>query len=461
MVKGVKKQMITYQDLLETGENIKDKLALIERAIAEHKTSSQYKTAVNADLYYAHQNPTIMRYEKIIRDMYGRAVKDTFSANHKIASRYYFFFVTQLVQYLLSNGASFQDESIKEKIKNFDEALSKLATNAQNHGVSYGFFNLDRIDVFALTEFVPFYDEENGFIRAGVRFWQIADDKPLRITLYEEDGYTEYIKRVGEDFVELQPKRAYKQKISVSVTGTEISDGENYPAFPVVPLYNINKQSELVGNQATIDAYDLVASKMTNNISEGDLIYWLIHNADGMTIEDDQKLLQMLRVQHIGHTDEGQIEAKTIEIPHEATDSALERLRKQLFDDFMGFDPAMISAGSVTATQITAAYQQLDNKADMFEYQVIEFIKGILAVAGMEGDPSFKRNRIANVTEETQTILSASAVLDEETIIRKLPFLTPEEAEQAIEKRQLEEMDRYEEEESEPVEEEQAETGDE
>lgn len=435
--------MITFQDLQETESNIKDRLQLIDKAIAEHKTTDAYKIALNADMYYAHQNPTIMRYEKYIHDMVGK-VKDTVSPNHKIASRYYFFFITQLVQYLLSNGTTFDDPAVKEKIKNIDEALSKLATFAQNHGVSFGFFNLDRIEVFALTEFVPLYDEENGSIRAGIRFWQIADDKPLRVTLYEENGYTEYIKRKNAEYEELQPKRAYKQMIRVSdATGTEIYDGENYPSFPVVPLYNINKQSELVGNQGTIDAYDLVVSKMTNNISEGDLIYWLIHNADGMSPNDDQRLLEMLHVQHLAHVDDGQIEAKTIEIPHEATDAALERLRKQLFDDFMAFDPGQISAGSVTATQITAAYQQLDNKADMFEYQIIEFVLGILKVAGIDDYPKFKRNRIANMTEETQTILTAASVLDTETIIEKLPFLTPEEAEQAIQRASDEEMQRY------------------
>lgn len=434
--------MITYQDLVSTGENTGTRFLLIQNAINEHKSSKQYKTAVNADMYYAHLNPTIMRYEKLIHDMLGRVVRDTISANHKISSHYYFFFITQLVQYLLSNGVTFGDDSVKNRISNFDEALSKLATLAQNHGVAYGFFNLDKIEVFSFTEFVPFYDEENGFIRAGLRFWQIADNKPLRVTLYEEDGFTEYIKRQGEDFVELQAKRAYKQKISVSVTGTEISGGENYPSFPVVPLYNINKQSELVGNQGTIDAYDLVISKMTNNISEGDLIYWLIHNADGMTVDDDQRLMEMLHVQHLAHVDEGQIEAKTIEIPHEATDAALERLRKQLFDDFMAFDATAIAGGNVTATQITAAYQQLDNKADMFEYQLIEFIKNILAVAGMEGEPSFKRNRIANVTEETQTILSAATVLDDETIVELLPFLTPEQAEAVKKRKQNEDMNR-------------------
>ncbi|WP_407397791.1 phage portal protein [Treponema sp.] len=434
--------MITYQDLLATGEDLNEKLALIQRAIKEHKSTDQYKTALDADLYYAHLNPTIMRYEKYIQDMVGK-VRDTVSANHKIACRYYFFFITQLVQYLLSNGATFDSDEVKNKITNMDEALSKLATLAQNHGVAYGFYNLDHIDVFAFTEFVPFFDEENGSIRAGVRFWQLDEKKPLRITLYEEDGYTEYIKRSGEEFTELQPKRAYKLMIRTSeASGTEIYDGENYESFPIVPLYNINKQSELVGNKATIDAYDLVASKMTNNISEGDLIYWLIHNANGMTPDDDQKFLEMIHTVHIAHADEGQIEAKTIEIPHEATDAALDRLKKQLFDDFMAFDATQIAAGSVTATQINAAYQQLDNKADMFEYQIIEFVKGILELAGIDDYPKFKRNRIANSTEEAQTIMMCANILDQQTLLEHLPFLTVDEVPEIMERMQIEEMKR-------------------
>ncbi len=434
--------MITYQDLLEvsTSKGIED---IILQMIKDHKTSAQYKTAMDADLYYAHQNPTIMKYEKVIYDMLGK-ITDPTAANHKIASRFYFFFITQLVQYLTGNGVVFEEDTTKDKIKNIDEALNKLCTYAQNHGVAYGFYNLDKIEVFSFLEFAPIFDEENGSIRAGVRFWQIDADKPMRITFYEEDGYTEYIQRKGKDIEELQPKKPYKLKTRTSeATGTEIYDGENYPAFPIVPLYNINKQSELVGNQATIDAYDLVASKMTNNISEGDLIYWLIHNAGGMSPDDDQKFLEMIHIQRLAHVDEGQIEAKTIEIPHEATDAALERLRKQLFDDFMAFDPMQIVAGNVTATQITAAYQQLDNKADLFEYKVIDFVLGILKVAGIEDYPKFKRNRIANVSEETQVILSAATVLDSETIIEKLPFLTPEEAEQAKKRSEDAEMERY------------------
>lgn len=60
-----------------------------------------------------------------------------------------------------------------------------------------------------MTEFVPLHDEEDGALKAGIRFCQIAPDKPLRMTLYELDGYTEYIRRKSKD-IEVKPKRMYK-----------------------------------------------------------------------------------------------------------------------------------------------------------------------------------------------------------------------------------------------------------
>ena len=92
-------------------------------------------------------------------------------------------------------------------------------------GVSYGFWNLDHVEVFKATEFAPLFGEEDGGIHAGIRFWQIADNKPLRATLYEEDGYTEYIWREGQGEI-LKPKQTYKQIVRQSVVdGTEILNG--------------------------------------------------------------------------------------------------------------------------------------------------------------------------------------------------------------------------------------------
>ena len=78
--------------------------------------------------------------------------------------------------------------------------------------------------------------------------------------------------------------------------------------------------------------------------------------------------------------------------------------------------------------------------------QVTKFIKAILELAGLEDDPTYKRNRLVNVGEETQMILSAAQYLDPETILNHLPFLSPDEIEEILDKLQEAEAARYEEE---------------
>ena len=82
---------------------------------------------------------------------------------------------------------------------------------------------------------------------------------------------------------------------------------------------------------------------------------------------------------------------------------------------------------SKTATEIEAAYQPMDEEADDFEYQAIKAIRGILNIIGVDDIPIFQRNRVSNRMEQTQMVMMAANYLDEETVIRKLPFVTPDE----------------------------------
>ena len=436
--------MKTFQDLTAVGESEKDRMDFVLSAISQHKQTEAYQTAKNAELYYKHQNPTIMRYQKIVRNLLGQAVVDTFSANHKIASNWFFYFTTQAVQYLLGNGVTFDDEAVKDKFgKGFDGKLQKLATSAKTGGVAFAFFNVDKIDAFGFTEFVPLYDEETGALTAGIRFWQVDDDKPLRATLYDPDGYTEYIRKNGEDMVVKQEKRKYKERVYRNEIQTEVLDGENYPGFPIIPLYNVNRQSDLVGNRGTIDAYDLMISKLVNNVSEGDLVYWILKNADGMDDVDDVQFLERLRTIGVAHVRQnGEVEAHKVEAPFEANDNTIDRLKGQLFADFMALNVEQIQAGNVTATQIRAAYEPLNQKTDLFEYEVIDFIHRLCELVGVEAEPSFKRSVIANQTEETNMILAAATYLDDETILDKLPFVTPEEKKTILERKDEEALAR-------------------
>lgn len=441
----------TYQDLLEVGEIERDRMEFLLNAIREHKASTDYLTARDAELYYKHQNPTIMRYQKFVYNQFGQKVPDIWSPNNKIASNWYNYFTTQAVSYLLGNGVTFgKKEATKDKLgKQFDKRVQDIATHAKNGGVGFGFWNLDHIEAFSLTEFVPLYDEDDGGLKAGIRFWQIDNDKPLRATLYELDGYTDYIKRKDEDVTILHDKRAYKQIIRKSeVEGETILDGENYPGFPIVPLWNVNRQSNIVGNRGTLDAYDLMISGLINNVSDGEFIYWILKNCGGMSDVDDAKFIEQLKLTRVAHADGDDgagVEAHNVSVEFEATAEALDRLTEQLYKDFMALKVEDVSAGSVTATQIVAAYEPINQKTDQFEYQVTEFIQGILALAGIEDEPTYTRSQMSNQGELLEMVLQCAEYLDDEYVTTKILTLLgdADKVQEVLKRKDAEAVDRY------------------
>ena len=445
----------TYNDLLEIGENEKQRMEFVLSAIREHKGSELYKIAYDAELYYKHQNPTIMRYQKWVYNMYGQKVPDVWSPNNKIASNWYNYFTTQAVSYLLGNGVTFKTEANKKKLgKDFDKRVQDCATAAKNGGIGFGFWNYDHLEVFKLTEFVPLYDEDDGGLKAGIRFWQIDDQKPLRATLYELDGYTDYIKRKDEDVTILHDKRAYKQIIRKSeVEGETILDGENYPGFPIVPLWNVNRQSDLVGNQGTIDAYDLMVSGLINNVSDGEFIYWILKNCGGMNDVDDARFIEQLKLTRVAHADGddgASVEAHNVTVEFEATAEAIDRLEKQLFKDFMALKVDDISAGA-TNDQIQAAYEPINQKTDLFEYQVTDFIQGVLKLAGIEDNPTYTRSQMSNQSELLEMVLQCAEYLDDEYVTTKILTLLgdADKAQEVLKRKDAEAADRYKQQEAE------------
>lgn len=446
--------MLTYQDLLAVGGDEKSRMDFIRRAINEHKGSRAYRMAVDAELYFKGENPTINRYEKIIYDMQGRAHRDMYTANHKIASSFFGFDVRQEVSYLLGNGVTFQDDATKDRLgKKFDLEMVRAGKYALIAGVAFGFWNFDHLEVFKLREFGPLYDEENGALMAGIRFWQVADDKPLRATLYEVDGYMDYIQRSGEDMTVLKDKRPYILRMRTSAAdGTEIYDGQNYPTFPIVSLKNgEDALSELTGKQNTIDALDLCTSNMVNNVDEGNLIYWVLTNCGGMDDLDDAKFVERLKTLHVSHAegdDGAKAEAHTLEAPYNGTSTTIDMLKRKLYEDFQAFDSSAVSAGNQTATAIAASYTPLDLKVDDFEASVTEFILGILELAGIDDEPSYTRSKIINRAEETQTILMGAEYFDDEYITKKLLTINgdADQYDSLMERKAAEETERVEEE---------------
>lgn len=453
--------MKTYQDLLAAGQGDKERGDFVKAAIQAYQAEPQFRTARDAEAYYRHENPTILRAQKMVYNLLGQAVPDLYRPNHKIPCRYYYYFITQQVQFLLGNGVIFSDMPDKAARlgKDFDSAVQLAATYALNGGVAFGFWNNDHLEVFPICgipyapSFVPLWDENTGNLGAGIRWWRLEDGKPLKATLYEPEGITEFEedpedKGKGLKVVTERSDYRYRTESSAATGVTRAPIGNYDGRLPIVPLFNVNRQSELVGGRETLDAYDLMVSGLVNNTDEGNLIYWVLKNANAMDEEDDARFIEQLRRTHVAHADGDDgvgIEHHTVEVPVDASEAAIDRLRRQLFDDFMALDVKDISGGAATATQIRAAYEPLNQKTSRFEYCVTDFLRGILALAGVDADPTYRRDTIVNQSEELANVLQAAEYLDPDTITRQICGILGliDNADEIIAKRKENEIGRF------------------
>lgn len=444
----------TFQDF-QTSTNIPQ---FIASAIENHRGSADYRIAKTADLYDAQKNTTINDYVKQIFTLSGNKVQDYTASNMKIASNFFHRLNTQRCMYSLGKGVSFisAGESGEDKTKerlgdHFDHDLQNLAYYALIHGVSFGFWNLDHLYCFPLTEFVPFWDEYDGTLKAGARFWRLATDKPMTVVLYEEDGYTKFQSQDDADgvLVQIEEKRAYIERIAAAPAdiSEEIVGVENYSSLPIVPLWGSKlHQSTLVGLQQSIDSYDLIRSGFANDLSDVAQVYWIIENAGGMTEDDLAKFRDRLLYNHIAQADTAagsSVKPYVQEIPFQARQEYLKAIRAEIYESFGALDVHTVAAGA-TNDHIDAAYQPMDEEASDFEYQLSDFIKQILSLMGIDDKPEFKRDRISNQMEQVQMVVMESQWLDQETILRKLPNIQPAEVQAIIQNVQSEDLARFE-----------------
>lgn len=458
--------MITYQDYEKSKKGVTEFLSM---AISEHINSDLYKTAMIADEYDHQKNTTVTNYVRTIFTLTGNPVEDFTASNNKIASNFFHRLNTQRNMYSLGNGVSFTEHKEKETTQDengveieithdktneflgaaFDTALQHTAYYALIHGVTFGFWNFDKLHCFPVTEFVPLWDELNGSLRAGIRFWRLNKDKPMIAVFYEEDGFTKYKSDDGTNglkFEEYESKKAYKTIVESSeVDGEEIVGEDNYGVLPIVPMWGSKlKQSTLVGMREAIDSFDLIRSGFANDLTDVSQIYWILENCGGMTDAELAKFRDRLKINHIAVVDTAGAKAVpyTQEIPYSARQTYLTEIRTGIYEDFGALDVHAVAAGA-TNDHIDAAYQPLDEEANDFEYQVTEFVKRILAINNIEDTPVFKRNRISNQTEQTNMVLSAAQYIDEETILQKLPFISVDEVANILTKKDLESQDKF------------------
>lgn len=437
--------MKTYQDLQEAitkgtlGE-------FLRAAVRDHQGSKVYRDAVDGMAYYNKHNITIEKFQKFLFTLSGNKTPDIWSSDYRLKTLMFRRLVLQEVGYICANGMSMDG---KEKLgPDFDNKLQAAAKLALAQGVAFGYWNFDHLEVFSFADtpgnpgFVPLMDEKTSELMAGIRYWfRVTGNKTLfRATLYEPDGVSEWSAEGNDDAGMISEKRAYiRREISNDLGVVDICD-ENYTRLPIAILYgNDTHESELVGLRGSIDCYDFIKSGFANQIDDTSGVYWILKNTGAMDDKDLAQFVQRMKsvkATMVDGSDGTAAEAHTLDVPVEARKTMLDILRRDLYEDAQMLDVTSLSAAEKTTVEIEAAYQSQDNKCADFEYFLIDFIRQICAVAGIENpEPAFTWNKVINQAEITNMVISAAEFLDDETTLRHLPWLLPEEVPEILKRR--------------------------
>ena len=425
---------LTYNDL-ERCTSDEERIMFIQTAISEHQSSQMFRIGQDAGLFYRGIDRELENIRQVVYDREGNAYSSDRS-NHKINSNLFFIFCTQLVSYQLGNGISFDNEKVKEQLggSEFDYRVQQALAYAYCDGESYAYVDEEGITPLCFAckiqgnepLLVPLKDENDGLIKAAIRYWRLAPDKPLMVRLFELDGSTVYKEVRDEDgnksTLQLyEEKKPYAKRTVSSEAEGEYAEIDSVPAsFPIVPLRYINGQSELAGKEATLFAYDVVYSGLVNGV-DMNTVYWIIKNADGMDRRDDLNFVADIIHNQTIHEPEGvEIRKEEIHSDYAAFESVINVLRDKLFTDFMAVDVERKLAGNVTTVEIKAAYQNLNLKCDAIERYLSDFIRGILRCKGIdENEPfHFKRPNDINQGEFVTTLMQIAPVLGEDTSLK-------------------------------------------
>ena len=443
----------TYQDWLSVPEEARPKL--LEQIVRSYRSSPEFKAAAEAEEYFRADNTAVagkvvLTVKKIrTRDASGKvrsaAAEDNVIGN-RIRSNFLFRFVTQQNQFLLGNGVTLEDEELKARLGiGFDHQLQQAGEKALLHGVCWGYWNLDHLEILpaysdALSGFVALLDERTSAPGVGIQFWQMAADRPMYIRLFEADGLTEY--RQHKDGLRVTaPKRGYRQTWLRDGAGAQLIREDNYSALPIVPFYasGDGRGAMTPAIKTKIDLYDNILSDFGDNLDRANDVYWVLNNFGGTTDDIYTMLEEIRRIKAVANLSDGTgssstAEPRTIEVPYAARQTALQLLEKALYQDFMALNMDELTGGSLTTVAIKAAMINLNLKADRYEWQAFGFVQGVLRLLGVETEEiRFQRQELVNAGEVVQDVYTMRGDIDLRTALKLNPYISQDEIDGIVE----------------------------
>jgi SPP1 family phage portal protein len=372
----------------------------IKNFIDNDRTSAKKRDALIGLRYYEGDHD-IRNYRIFYVDANGQVQEDKTKSNIKISHPFFTEQVDQTVQYLLSGKDGFIKSDKPELQAELDayfndneDFVSELyevitGTIAKGFEYAYAYKNAegriafqcaDSIGVVEVRaketqdncDYVIFhYVDRISKDNKRIRKIQVWNEKETYFYIQEDDG-----KIIKDDSVETNPR----PHILFKKGNDNATYYEGFGFIPFFRLDNCRKQfSGLKPIKDLIDDYDLMSCGLSNNIQDTNEALYVVSGFEGDNL--DELMMNIKAKKHIGVSEEGSVDIKTIDIPYQARQAKLELDEKNIYR----FGQALNTAGlkDTTATTnlaIKAAYSLLDLKANKLEIRLKQFMRKLLKV---------------------------------------------------------------------------------
>ena len=434
------------------------------KSFIDSDIASRKKADARIGQRYYEGDHDIKNYRVFYIDADGELQEDKTKSNIKITHPFFTENVDQTVQYMLSGKDGFVKSDTPElqaeldayfnENEDFYAEMYEVLTGCVSKGFDYmyAYKNAEDKTAFQWADSLGVVEIEARFAsdkKDHVLYWYVdridKDGKKIVKIQDWDDTQTFFYQRTGEgkiikdQSVKLNPKPHTMYKLE----GDESTYGESFGFVPFFRLDNCKKQtSGLKPIKDLIDDYDLMSCGLSNNIQDTNEALYVVKGFEGDNL--DELHMNIKAKKHIGVSEDGDVEIRTVDIPYQARQTKLELDEKNIYKFGMGFNAAQIGDGNITNVVIKSRYTLLDMKCNKLEIRLKQFMRKLLKVVLAEINElndtdyqqkdvyfNFEREVMTNASDNAQieltdaqrrqteinTILNLAAHIDNETMM--------------------------------------------
>lgn len=374
-------------------------------------------------------------------------------SNQRISHNFFKLLVNQAVNYITGNAISYKhiDKQFQEYLDKFlmfvfDDMCVEWLKEARKKGRGYLHFYYDldgklNFAVIPAEQIIPIYkDSFKKELDEVVRYYSVPGVEggkevvKKRVEVWTSTDVSYYSETADGDFV------LSDQMSHWSYTIDTIPDYVEPMAWGRVPFIelrnNIEGTSDLLDIKQHIDAYDLIQSEFINQIADVREILIKVLGYSGTDVEEIMKIFRSTGIVKIDDAT-GNIDVLKTEIPVEAREKALDRLKQNIFVIGQGVDSTNERFGTTSSgIALKMLYAPLDLKCSatirkMMKslYEFMWFItedynrKFGKSINYLDINFTFSKNMMINEAEIIESLVKSKGLISDETITEKHPYV--------------------------------------